>query len=141
MESFVTNVHIVGEDLLKAFYKLFYLRFFILSDQWKKRFVAKILEGNYGTFFCTKIILTTIPTSLVTNLLLYFFVLSKKPKIRINVQWVGGLVIRNISLFCLLQVALYFKVMTNSIDFYKTIFLHVIPVCIIVSCLDAAWVG
>ena len=30
---------------------------------------------------------------------------------------------------------LYFKAMPNSVDFYKGIFLHVIPVCIIVPCL------
>ena len=44
----------------------------------------------------------------------------------------GSLVTRNISVFCLLQVALYFKAMPNSIDFYKGIFLHAIPVRIIV---------
>ena len=27
------NVHIVGEDLLRAFYKLFYLHFYDSSDQ------------------------------------------------------------------------------------------------------------
>ena len=47
-------------------------------------------------------------------------------------QQVDGLVTRNISVFCLERVALYFKAMPNSIDFYKGIFLHVIPVRIIV---------
>ena len=47
-------------------------------------------------------------------------------------QQVGDLVTRNISVFCLLRVALYFKAMPNSIDFYKEMFLHVIPVRIIV---------
>ena len=47
-------------------------------------------------------------------------------------QQVGGLVTRNISGFYLYRVALYFKPMPNSIDFYKGIFLHVIPVRIIV---------
>ena len=32
-ESFSTNVSIVGEDLLRAFYKLFYLQFCDSSDQ------------------------------------------------------------------------------------------------------------
>ena len=41
-------------------------------------------------------------------------------------QQVGGLETINVSVFCL--VALYFKAMPNSIDFYKGIFLHVIPV-------------
>ena len=37
------------------------------------------------------------------------------------------MVMRNISVFCLKRVTLYFKVKLNSIDFYKGIFLHVIP--------------
>ena len=45
------------------------------------------------------------------------------------------LIKRNISAFYLLQVALHFKAISNSIDFYKEIFLHVIPVPIIVPCL------
>ena len=32
-ESFLTNVHIVGEDLLRAFYRLFYLHFCDSSDK------------------------------------------------------------------------------------------------------------
>ena len=49
-------------------------------------------------------------------------------------EQVGGLVTRNISVFCLWQVALYFKAMPNSIDFYKGIFLHVIPIRIPIPC-------
>ena len=40
-------------------------------------------------------------------------------------QQVCGLVTRNISVFCLSRVALYFKAIPNSINFYKGIFLHV----------------
>ena len=47
-------------------------------------------------------------------------------------QQVGGLVMRKFSVFCLQRVALQFKAMPNSIDFHKGIFLHVIPVRIIV---------
>ena len=50
-------------------------------------------------------------------------------------QQVGGLVTRNISGFCLQRAGLYFKAMLNSIDFYKGIFLNVIPARIIVPCL------
>ena len=50
-------------------------------------------------------------------------------------QQVGGLVTRNISVFCLKRLALYFKAIPISIDFYKGIFLHVIPVRIIVPCI------
>ena len=34
-KSFSTNVPIVGEDLLRAFYRLFYLQFCDSIDQWK----------------------------------------------------------------------------------------------------------
>ena len=53
-------------------------------------------------------------------------------------QQIGGLVTRDISVFCLQRVVLYFKVMPNSIDFYKGIFLHFIPVRIIVPCYQRA---
>ena len=46
-------------------------------------------------------------------------------------QQVGGLVTKNTSVFCLWRVALYFKAVPNSIDFYKEILLHVIPARII----------
>ena len=42
------------------------------------------------------------------------------------------LVTRSIFVFCLYWVALYSKALRNSINFYKGIFLHVIPVRIIV---------
>ena len=35
-DSSSTNVHIVGEDLLREFYKLFYLSFCVSSDQQKQ---------------------------------------------------------------------------------------------------------
>ena len=57
-----------------------------------------------------------IPTDLVTNLLLSSFCS------------------RNIPVFSLKLIALYFRAMANSIDFYKEFFLHVIPVGIIVPC-------
>ena len=39
-------------------------------------------------------------------------------------------------LFVYMRVAIYFKGMPNSIDFYKRILLHVIPVRIIVPCYE-----
>ena len=42
-------MHIVTEDLLRAFYKLFCLRFCVPSDQWKNS-VAKIWQGIWDTF-------------------------------------------------------------------------------------------
>ena len=76
-ERFWTNVSIDGEDLLRVFYRLFYLQFCDSSDQWSN------------------------------------------------------------TVFCLKQVALYFKFMPNSTDFYKGIFLHVIAVRMIVPWLYA----
>ena len=64
---------------------------------------------------------------------LFFSVLTNQ-KQESGFQEVGGLVTINISVFCLWQVALYFKAMLNSIDFYIGIFLNVIPVRIIVPC-------
>ena len=71
-----------------------------------------------------KMIVTIIPTNYVTNSLLFSFVLSQKP----NFQQVGGLLTNN-------SFAFYFKSMQNSIGFYKSIFLHVIPTRITVPWL------
>ena len=79
-----------------------------------------------------KVIVTIILTDLVTNSLLSSFCPFLQTKQKSSFQQVGGLVMRNISVFCLQRVALYFKTTPNSIDFYKGIFLHVIPVRIIV---------
>lgn len=42
------------------------------------------------------------------------------------------LVMRNIAVFYLQRVALYFRGMRNSIDFYSSIFINIVPACIIV---------
>ena len=81
-----------------------------------------------------KIIVTTIPTDLVTNSLLSSLSFLTNQKQRSDFQQVGGLVMRNISVFYLQRVALYLKAIPNATDFYKGIFLHVIPVRIIVPC-------
>ena len=72
-----------------------------------------------------KIIVTSIPTDLVTNSLLSSFsFLQTKNK---NQVWY-----QEIFAFCLYRVALYFKAVMNSIDFSKGIFSHVILIRIIV---------
>ena len=76
-----------------------------------------------------KIIVTIIPKGLVTNSLLSSFCHFLQQG---DFEQVDGLVSRNIPVFCFYRIALYFKAMPNSIDFYKGILLHVIPVCIIV---------
>ena len=83
---------IVGKDLLRAICRMFYLQFCDLSDFYQQ----------FKRYFHNKTILTIIPTDLVANLLLSSF-LSFLTNLR---QWsgfqeVGGLVKRNISVFCL----------------------------------------
>ena len=79
-----------------------------------------------------KIIVSIIPTDLVINSFKLFLSFLTNQKQESGFQQGGGLVTGNISVFCLWRVALYFKAMPNSIKFYKGIFLHVIPVRIIV---------
>ena len=78
-----------------------------------------------------KITVTIIPTA--NSLLSSFcpFLQTKKA----GFQKVDGLVTvtRNIFVFCLQRVMLYCRAMLNSIDFYKGIFSHVIPVRIITA--------
>ena len=50
LESSSTNLHIVGKDLLRAFYKLLYLRFCVSSDQWKRHRVAKTSQEIWERF-------------------------------------------------------------------------------------------
>ena len=61
-----------------------------------------------------------------------FLSLHRNKKQESNFQQDGGLLTRNSFAFCLKCVALYFNEIPNSIDFYKKIFLHVIPARIIV---------
>ena len=63
------------------------------------------------------------------------FVLSYKPKarLRFSASWWSGN--KKYLCFCLWQVALYFKVIPNSIEFYKGIFLHFTFFCSYYSCI------
>ena len=63
-----------------------------------------------------------------------FFSFRTNQKQESGFQQVGCLVTRFIYAFCLQRVSLYFKAMPNSLDFYKGIFLHVIPARITVAC-------
>ena len=74
-------------------------------------------------------IVTVIPTNLVTNYLLLLACPFVETKIKNQIL---GKVTGNISVFYLWRFALLFKGIPNSIDFHKRIFLHVIPVRIIV---------
>ena len=79
-----------------------------------------------------KIIVTSIPTDLVTNSLLssFFSFLQTKNKNQVFSKLMVWY--QEIFAFCLYRVALYFKAVMNSIDFSKGIFLHVILIRIIV---------
>ena len=101
------------------------LRFCFSSDQWK----STVKQGFYKEFewnFCLKIIV-------IINLknfgykfaFIRFLSFHRNKKQESNFQQVGGLVTRNIFVFCFFRVAL-FKGILSSTDFYRIIFLHVI---------------
>ena len=73
LKSSATNPRIVGEDLLREFYKLLHLRFYVSSDQCKNK--------EFETHFYKEIIVPIIPTNLEVfsyKICFYpFFVLSK----------------------------------------------------------------
>ena len=80
-----------------------------------------------------KIITTIIPAKLLTNSLYLYLrpFLNTKSKNQI-LSKDGGLVTRDISVFCLKQVAFYFKAMPNLIDFNEEVFLHDISTNIVI---------
>ena len=100
-ESFSTNVPIAGKDLLTVFYRLFYLQF--LRFKWSviKHYLAKFLlliweitlhesNRNYNSYrFCYKF-----------ACILFLSILTNQ-KQESGFQQVCGLVMRNISVFCL----------------------------------------
>ena len=134
-ESFLTNVPLAGEDLLRCVVQV--VLFTVLWFKWsvKKLCVTKVLlevweiflrenNRNYNSYrFSCKF----------TFILCLSFLTNQKQES--GFQEVACLVTRNISFFCLQRVLFYFKAIQNSTDFSKGIFLHAIPVCIIVSCL------
>ena len=69
-KSSSTPVRMIGEDLLRAFYKLLYLRFCVSNDQ--GTLCSKDFTRNLRDFYM-KTIVTIIPTNLVTNSLSFLF--------------------------------------------------------------------
>ena len=122
---------IVDEDLLRRFYRLFY------SVSWfkwsvKKHCLAKVLIANSETFLHEKIRnYSSFRFSYKFAFTLFLLFLANQ-KQESGFQQVGGLVTRNTSVFCLQRIMLYVRAMPNSIDFFKGIFLHVLPVRIII---------
>ena len=122
----------VGEDLLRACTGCFVYSFVISVISEKRNSVAKVLlaileiflrenNRNYDPY--------RFNYKFAFILFLPFLTNQKEES---SFQQVGGLVRRIIPVFCLRRVAFYFKAMPNSIDFYKGIFLLLIPVRFIV---------
>ena len=84
LESSITNVHIVGENLLRAFYKLFQ----VISEKTVQKRFYKEFERDFQIV----IVVIIIPTNLVMNFLLSFFFFSQKPETRIKTsgRWWSG---------------------------------------------------
>ena len=96
---------------MRAFYKLLYLRFRDSSDQHKNA-VQQRFYLQFERYFCMKIIVTIIPTGLVTNSYFsFFYPFLEIQKQASSFEQVGGLVTRNISVLFLQRVTLYFKAM------------------------------
>ena len=105
----------------------------------KKHYVAKVLLAIWELFlrkYNRSYNSYKINDKFAFILFLSFFTNQKQKS---SFQQVGGLVMKIISVFCLYRIALYFKAISNSINFYRGIFLHVIPVRIIVPWLNVSF--
>ena len=94
----------------------------------KKHCVAKNLQGIWERFLCENNLNYNSYKCSYKFTFISFLSFRRNQKQGSNFQQVGGLVTRNSSAFCLWRVALYFKYIPNSVNIYKRIFLHVIPV-------------
>ena len=98
LENSSTNVHIVGEELLRAFYKLFCFSF-VFQVISKKALYSKDFTNNL------RVILYENNRNYNSNKLnckfafIPFLSIGRNPKQESKFQQVGGLVIRNISFF------------------------------------------
>ena len=111
------NVYIVGEDLLRVFYKLFCLWFCVSSNQWENT-VAKILQGMWERFLYEN---NCNCNSYKFSYKSVFIPFLSNQRQESNFEKVGDLMTRNISVFCLQQL--------NSKDLKKdflTLFLLVL---------------
>ena len=123
---------IVGKDLLRAFCSLFYLQFCDLSDHWKNTGVAKISLAIWKIFLHENNCNYDSHRFSYEFVFILFLSFLTNQKQESCFQQIDGLVTRNISAFYLQRVVLYCKAIPNSINFYRGIFLNVIPVRIIV---------
>lgn len=129
-----TNAFTVHSDLLRAFHKLLYLQFFVLSDQWKNTVWQRFFR-QFERHFYTRVTLIIIPIKIVKNSLLFScFVHFKETKTRINFWASWSLGKEKLSFFWLQWFPLYWKDMPNSKEFHMGISLLVISVRIVDSC-------
>ena len=98
-ESFSSNVSIIGGDLLRAFYVLFYLRFCGSSDQSKKHCVAKILLAIWGIFLHENNCNYNSYRFNYKFAFIFFLSFLTNQKQKSGFQQVSGLVTINISVF------------------------------------------
>ena len=85
MESFWTNAHKVGEDLVRAFYELFCLRFCVLSVNWKNT-VQQRFYKEFRRQIYMKIIITIISKNLATNLFYLLFSVRRNQEQELDFQ-------------------------------------------------------
>ena len=139
LEGCSTNMHIVRKDLLRTLRKLVCLRFYVPCDQGNntEHCVAKILQGIRETFFDENNRKYNSCKFSCRFVFIPFLSFRRNQKQESNFLQVGDLLTRNISVFCLQRVVLYFKVTLNSIDFYKNNF----PKCYSCYNLRSAWDG
>ena len=116
LESILTNVPLVCKDLQKLCIGCFIYSFVIhLICKRNADLVSNPYRISYKLFF------------------IFFSFFLTKQKQDSGFQQVGRKIFVCLFVFCLRPVTLYFKAMPNSVDFYKGIFLHVIPVCVILQ--------
>ena len=102
------------------------------KTQWlvKKHCVVNILEGIWETFLYQNNLNHISYKLRYKFTFILFLSIDRNQKQVSNFRQDGGLVTRDICIFCLHWVVLYFKSMLNSIKFYKRTFLHIILACI-----------
>ena len=134
MESSSTIVHIIGENLLRAMYKLFCSSFYVsmISENTlcEKDFTLHRISGRclYENDRNNNSCKSSYKFAFIP-----FLPFHRNKKQISNLQQVGVLVTRISFAFWLLNSGIM-----NSIDFHKSILLHVILACIIVPCRKLA---
>ena len=97
MECSSKNVHIVGEDLQRVFDKLFHLRFWGSSGQWKKHFIEEVLLNFiWETFLYEHIFKCNSYKFSYKFAFIRLFSVHRKQKSESKIQLVSCLVMKNI---------------------------------------------